>query len=206
MADNKKSFILYCDIIHTVDKLPIETKGKLFQLILDYVNDKNPDEGKEDLIIQIAFEPIKQQLKRDLRKYETYIDKQRINGLKGGRPGLNNKPKETQKTQPFISKPKKADNVNDNDNDNDNVTGNVIYNIKDELLNSQIWIEEIAIKKKLTPQIVKTNLETFLNDQELTDNLNRDMSDVKRHFINNLNKKIDSNILNKSTGLKKTIF
>ena len=36
--------------------------------------------------MSIAFEPIKLQLKRDLRKYDEYIDKQKLNGLKGGRP------------------------------------------------------------------------------------------------------------------------
>jgi hypothetical protein len=68
MAKNKKSFILYCDIIHTVDKLPDEVAGKLFKTILNYVNDKNPE--PEELILQIAFEPIKHQLKRDLKDWE----------------------------------------------------------------------------------------------------------------------------------------
>ena len=53
----------------------------------------------------------KKALKRDLRKYESYIDKQKSNGKKGGRP-------KTQKTQAFLEKPKKADSVNVNDNDN----------------------------------------------------------------------------------------
>ena len=50
-------------------------------------------------IIDIAFEGIRQALKRDLRKYNVYIDKQRINGAKGGRP---KKKKETQKTGSII--------------------------------------------------------------------------------------------------------
>jgi len=50
-----------------------------------------------------------------LRKYEDYIDKQKFNGAKGGRP---KKDEETQITQPFFQEPKKADNVNDTDNDN----------------------------------------------------------------------------------------
>ena len=105
---DKKSFILYTDLIHTVSKLPDENAGKLFKIILEYVNDLNPT--VDDLIVDVVFEPIKQQLKRDLQKYSTYIDKQKANGLKGGRP-------KTQKTQAFILKPKKADSVNDNVND-----------------------------------------------------------------------------------------
>lgn len=51
-----------------VSKLPDEKAGQLFKHILSYVNDENP--VTDDLIIQIAFEPIKQQLKRDLVKWD----------------------------------------------------------------------------------------------------------------------------------------
>lgn len=115
MAKDKKSFILYCDQQGLFNKLPDEIAGKLIKHIFAYVNDENPIAS--DLLLEIAFEPIKLQLKRDLRKYDEYIDKQRINGAKGGRP---TKPNETQKTQAFFDKPKKADNVNANENENDN--------------------------------------------------------------------------------------
>ena len=117
MAENKKSFILYSDLIHTVSKLPNDKAGELFKHILAYVNDENP--VSEDLIIQIAFEPVKLQLKRDLKKWESYIEKQSENGKKGGRPP---KAEETQITQPFFDKPKKADTVTVNDTVTDTVT------------------------------------------------------------------------------------
>ena len=72
MAENKKSFILYCDIIHTLEKLSDDDAGKLFKHILRYVNDLNPT--TDHLITEIAFEPIKQQLKRDLIKYQKMLD------------------------------------------------------------------------------------------------------------------------------------
>jgi len=68
MAENKKGFLLYCDLIHTVEKLDNEQAGKLFKHILEYVNDLNPI--TEDLLTQVCFEPIKQSLKRDLKKWE----------------------------------------------------------------------------------------------------------------------------------------
>jgi hypothetical protein len=68
MATDKKSFLLYCDLIHTVSKMPNDKAGELFKHILQYVNDENPI--TDDLIIQLTFEPIKQSLKRDLQKYE----------------------------------------------------------------------------------------------------------------------------------------
>lgn len=114
MAKDKKSFLLYCDQRGVFNQLPDEIAGKLIKHIFAYVNDENP--SCDDLLLTIAFEPIKTQLKRDLRKYDDYIDKQKVNGAKGGRP---KKEEETQKTQPFFEKPKKADNVNDNDTDND---------------------------------------------------------------------------------------
>ena len=38
------------------------------------------------MMIDILFEPIKQQLKRDLQKYENVAERNRSNGAKGGRP------------------------------------------------------------------------------------------------------------------------
>jgi hypothetical protein len=113
MAKDKTSFILYCDQQGVFNKLPDEIAGKLIKHIFAYVNDENPP--CDDLLLTIAFEPIKTQLKRDLRKYDDYIDKQKFNGAKGGRP---KKEETTQITQPFFQEPKKADNVNDTDNDN----------------------------------------------------------------------------------------
>lgn len=72
MAEGKKSFLLYCDLIHTVKKLPDEKAGQLLKHILSYVNDENPE--TDDLLIEIAFEPIKHQLKRDLEKWEDKKD------------------------------------------------------------------------------------------------------------------------------------
>jgi hypothetical protein len=113
MAKDKTSFILYCDQQGLFNKLPDEIAGKLIKHIFAYVNDEDPITS--DLLLEIAFEPIKLQLKRDLRKYDDYIDKQRLNGAKGGRPS---KPTETQITQPFFQEPKKAYNVTANHNDN----------------------------------------------------------------------------------------
>jgi len=81
MADNKKSFLLYCDLIHTVQKLSDEQAGKLFKHVLEYVNDLNPE--TKDLLTEVCFEPIKQNLKRDLRKYEQIRKKKSEAGKKG---------------------------------------------------------------------------------------------------------------------------
>lgn len=116
MAENKKSFLLYCDVIHTVNRLTNEQAGELFKHILSYVNDENPT--GESIITEIAFEPIKQQLKRDLVKYESICDRNKNNGLKGGRPVLS-KPKKPSGIITNPEEPKKADIDTDNDIDID---------------------------------------------------------------------------------------
>lgn len=83
MAENKKSFLLYCDLIHTIEKMPDDKAGQLLKHILRYVNDLNPI--TDDLITQLTFEPIRQSLKRDLLKWvdksPERIEKARIAGL-----------------------------------------------------------------------------------------------------------------------------
>ena len=68
MAENKKSVLLYCDIIHTVEELEDSDAGLLFKHYLRYINDQNPEPPSK--LIKIVFEPIKQNLKRDLKKWE----------------------------------------------------------------------------------------------------------------------------------------
>lgn len=84
MAEGKKSFVLYTDLIHTVEKLPSDKAGELFKHLLRYVNDLGP--VTTDLIVEVTFEPIKQQLKRDLQKWEdnsvTRSEIGRLGGLK----------------------------------------------------------------------------------------------------------------------------
>jgi len=79
MADGKKSFVLYADLIHTLEEMPDEVVGKLFKHVLEYVNDRNP--VAEDLLLKGLFEPIKQQMKRDLVKWETTREKRVQAGL-----------------------------------------------------------------------------------------------------------------------------
>jgi hypothetical protein len=84
MATDKKSFVLYCDQQNIFNMLPDEIAGKLIKHILAYVNDENP--VADDLVLQLAFEPIKMQLKRDLRHWDEVREKRSESGKLGGRP------------------------------------------------------------------------------------------------------------------------
>jgi hypothetical protein len=81
MAENKKSFILYADQHGLFEKLPDEIAGKLIKHIFRYVNDENPE--SDDLLIQIAFEPIRLQLKRDLKSWEEIKKDKSVSGRIG---------------------------------------------------------------------------------------------------------------------------
>lgn len=138
MAENKKSFLLYADIIHTIRKMPDDKSGQLFKTILAYVNDENPEVN--DLVIDLVFEPIKQQLKRDLKRWEDFKAKQAINGAKGGRPKkvVNINGGYTNPENPSLLKiPKQSLNANANANVNVNVNVKLSREKVFELLRSK---------------------------------------------------------------------
>lgn len=81
MAEDKKSFILYADSYGLIKQLPDEIAGKLLKHIFSYVNDENPE--TDNLLVNIAFEPIKQQLKRDLQKWESHLNGKSNSGKLG---------------------------------------------------------------------------------------------------------------------------
>ena len=122
MAKDKKSFILYADQKALFEKLPDELAGKLIKHIYKYVNDENP--VSEDLIIEIAFEPIKNHLKRDLKLFEEKLVKRSEAGKAGAEKRwqemakdsnrINNIANDSKRIKPIA---KIADNVNVNVND-----------------------------------------------------------------------------------------
>ena len=113
MAENKKSFILYCDQKGLWDKLNNEQAGKLIKHIIAYVNDENPK--TDDFIIELAFEGIKQHLKRDLKKWELQYN-QRVEA--GKRSAEVRKRNATSVDERSVSSTVNVNgNVNVNDND-----------------------------------------------------------------------------------------
>ena len=87
MAEGKKSVLLYCDLIHTIEKMDDKTAGQFFKHYLRYINDLNPT--TENIVVDLTFESVKQNLKRDLKKWEKRAENSRKNGALGGRPKKN---------------------------------------------------------------------------------------------------------------------
>lgn len=149
MAQGKKSFIIYTDSRCMVDKLSNERAGILFKTLFSYCDNENPK--CDDEVIDMAFEHFKNILKRDLKKYEKIVERNRNNGKNGGRPKNpvgNLETKENQK------EPKKADSDNDND---------IIININNKLL-SEIEISDVDISLKDYFNIAKEFQRLFIKN------------------------------------------
>ena len=147
MAENKKSFVAYCDWQETFEELSDEEAGKLVKHLFNYVNDNNPETS--DKLTKMCFIPIKQSLKRDLKKYEGYIEKQSVNGKKGGRP---KNPTLSEITQPFIEKPKKADSVSVSDSvsvTKSNIDSNKLLSVFNSILGKKTRVVPDKANKQL---------------------------------------------------------
>ena len=149
MAEEKKGFILYSDIIHTIEKLTNEQAGVLFKHILKYVNDENPE--CKDLITEIAFEPIKQSLKRDLLKWDDKKQKRSEAGVAGATKRWQNIANDSKRIKPMANI---AVSVNDN------------VNVKDIYRSfAHLSISEDEVKKLLEKN-TQEQINNVLNDIE----------------------------------------
>lgn len=197
MAKNKKSFVLYCDMIYTVELLEDEQAGQLLKMILAYVNDQNPD--TDNLLLQVAFEPIKRQLKRDLKNYEERAQRSRTNGKLGGRPSKN--PKKPSGLIKNPDEPKKPDN--DNVNVNDSVINKYsihktylrdIENRKDTDYGA--WLDGLYGMYKLKSGTIGKLLGVFCQHLKATEKVHDDITLFKKHFANWLGKQEEKKMLN----------
>jgi len=108
-----KSFILYQEYQQNLKMLSQEQKGDLLDAIFAF------NQGEEinlEPLVNMAFSFIKSDLIRNRKKYDNIVERNKINGSKGGRPSKPKKP------SGLIGNPKKPkETLNDNDNVNDNV-------------------------------------------------------------------------------------
>lgn len=154
MAEGKKKVVVYTDWISMFEMLSDDEAGKLIKHFFRYVNDQNPE--CDDRLIQLMFEPIKQTLKRDLRKWEEIQERNKNNGAKGGRPP---KPNETQnnpvgllETQVNPEKPVSVIvSVNDSNklpSSSENIDFDILLKTINEKFNRQFKLINDSLKKK----------------------------------------------------------
>lgn len=155
MAENKKSFMLYTDLIHTVKKMKKAHAGELLMTILEYVNDLNPT--VENPIVDLVFEPIKQQLKRDLKKWEAKSVKNSESAKKRWGEKVPNDANAYERTK-RIAKHADIDTVNDNDT----VTDIKIINKKEEIFSNFFYIG-IEMYKSPISSYIKNEMQIFID-------------------------------------------
>jgi hypothetical protein len=107
----KESFVIYKAFYEPISELSDEDLGQLFRCIFLYqIKEIEPANTSR---IYMAFQFFKNQFRLDNKKYLVVVNRNKNNGLKGGRPKTQDNPK----NPVGYLKPKKADNDNDNDND-----------------------------------------------------------------------------------------
>ena len=147
MADGKKSFVLYADLLDNIEHLTNEEKGILFNHLLEYVNDKNPI--LEDRILVTAWKPIEKQLKRDLKKFEEVKTKRSEAGKRSAElRALKVNEQTSTKSTSVESVKQNSTNPTDNvicnmiyDNDKCNINNNNLNNIDTNVSFPEKFIE-----------------------------------------------------------------
>lgn len=125
----RKSFILHLDSLSIFDGMTNEQKGELFEAIRQY---HLGNEVTLSPLISIIFIPFKNQFDRDLIKYERIVERNRMNGNKGGRPPSTETQDDTEThksetnpvgssgTQNNLDSDSDSDSKSDSDNDSKN--------------------------------------------------------------------------------------
>ena len=211
MAQDKKGFILYADQKELFDQLPNEKAGELIKHIFSYVNDDDPQ--TEDLLIKLAFTPIKQQLKRDLKKFEE-TKKQRSDAGKRSAEVRKAQRDSTPLTsvQRSSTKATVKENVTVTVNDNVKVIDikkeKEVFNFRKSLIefgfNERLVDDWMKVRKTKKATNTETALNSFLNEckrSNLENNsilqlcIERDWKGFKNEWLEN--KQIKNNDTNK---------
>ena len=210
MAEGKKSFVLYADLIKNIDHLTNEEKGILFNHLLEYVNDMNP--VLEDRVVLSAWKFIQSQLKRDLVKFEEIKSKRSDAGKESARLRALKK-KEQKATNPTSVKSVQQSSTNPTVNDNVNDNVNDIINIYPENDFLENWckcrnhyLEKPTNIKRLHVQ-EKLDLNTALKDfsrEEINSGMhglfkqkNKNITSMylkPKHFLENVDKYINAEL------------
>jgi hypothetical protein len=144
MTNKKKSFILYMDTYENIKDIPLEEKGKLLDAIFNHALDNTVELTG---VAGMAFNFIKMQMDRDSGKYETFIEKQRLNGKKGGRPKANPSLKEDIPKNPSL-------NLNTQKSLTDTVNDTVTVNVTDskdklpDFIDLVLWDAFVQMRKE----------------------------------------------------------
>lgn len=113
---DRNSFVFYKEWMEAISDLSDDIRLEIYESIIVYATSGDLPVLKP--MAKVAFNFIKAAIDRDTEKYIDMVEKNRANGLRGGRPKKENPKKAVglKETHPNPTKAKKADNDNDNDN------------------------------------------------------------------------------------------
>lgn len=195
---NKKSFIMYTDYQKHINRLSDEEAGRLIKAVLEYTN--TSIEPELSPAADMAFSFIKEQIDRDLEKWEETCQKRSEAGKLGGRPRTrkdpdlapesNTEPKQSKakKAIGFLenqNKAKKADNVNVSDSEYVNETENDIDidTVSEYVSENKNDIDTISVSKYVNDAIDEFE-EIYDPFDDIADNNNTYTTDCTRQNKN----------------------
>lgn len=179
----QKSFLVYGDIEPVIDELSDEQAGQLFRGMVKYF--KTGETPDFTGVLKFVFIPIKQQMDRDLEKYEEKCEKNRKkikdywDGVKANTNVYNGIPMYSTAT----NKDKDTDTDTKTDKDTDTTTDtdtNAVVVVSDD--NGSFYTD---IWKSITPQDVDRIYEAFPDSggdliQTVHDDVKRKRKQIKR--------------------------
>jgi len=186
----KKSFILFVDSLGILEEMTDEQAGKFIKIIYQY--QKTGSSDCDDFDTKMAVFSLIQQFKRDDEKYQNICNRNRVNGLKGGRPKNPKNPMGNLETQKNPEEPKKADTDTDTDTGTENeiikYSFDLFWNLYDKKVGKKSKISKkwdnlsIEVQSKILEHIPKyllsqpnkkfrKNVETYLNNEGWKDEI-----------------------------------
>lgn len=190
MAENKKSFVLYADLITNIDHLTNEEKGILFNHLLEYVNDMNPI--LTDRVVLSAWKFIQSQLKRDLKKFEEVKVKRSDAGKESARLRALKKEKQSptkstsvESVQQASTNPTVNDNVNVNVNDITTIYKKFVVEVKEG--RHQQAIEQMYMRLRIKQNTLTPLLKNFYGQLIIDNAVPKNTLELRKHFNNWLN-------------------
>jgi len=190
MAENKKSFVLYADLITNIDHLTNEEKGILFNHLLEYVNDMNP--VLTDRVVLSAWKFIQSQLKRDLKKFEEVKVKRSDAGKESARlralkkeQQSSTKPTSVESVQQASTNPTVNDNVNVNVNDITTIYKKFVVEVKEG--KHQQAIEQMYMRLRIKQNTLTPLLKNFYGQLIIDNAVPKNTLELRKHFNNWLN-------------------
>ena len=159
----KQSMIFYASWKEALKGLPDSVRLEVYEAAIDFA--MSGEEPELSGTAALAFSFIRQDIIRDMQKYERICERNRANGKKGGAPAGNRNASKAESTQNNPNNPvgaKSTQTTQNNPNDNDNEDDNDVYISSDK--SSDISTESDALSPAV-PQIDLKQLAKFFNSE-----------------------------------------